>query len=86
MKIVDKIAGEAVPFSLLSDGQLFKGEFGGVYLKITSFSVYKSDDNDDDNRRYNAFNLEDRYLVFFSWDTKVIPVEATLTITSFKET
>ena len=85
MKIIDKIAGEAVPFSFLSDGQVFKGEFGGVYLKITSFAVCKSDDNDD-NRRYNAFDLEGHYLVFFSWDTKVIPVETTLTITSFKET
>ena len=84
MKIIDKITGELVPFSFLSDGQVFKGEFGGVYLKITSFPVCKLDDSDDD-RRYNVFDLEDNYLVFFSGDTKVMPVETTLTITSFKE-
>ena len=82
MKIVDKIAGESVPFSSLSNGQVFKGEFGGVYLKVTSSTVCKSDGNDDSN----AFDLEGCYLVFFGEDTKVIPVETTLTITSFKET
>ena len=81
MKIIDKTAGESVPFSSLSSGQVFKGEFGGVYLKITSSAVCKSDDNDDSN----AFDLEGCYLVFFSGDTKVIPVETTLTITSFKD-
>lgn len=85
MKIIDKVAGELVPFSFLSDGQVFKEEFGGVHLKIASFPVSKFDDSDDD-RRYNAFDLEDHYLVFFSGDTKVLPVETTLTITSFKET
>lgn len=85
MKIIDKITGESVPFSFLSDGQVFKGEFSGVYLKIASFPVCKFDDSDDD-RRYNAFDLEGRYLVFFSGDTKVLPVETTLIITSFKET
>lgn len=84
MKIIDKVTGELVPFSFLSDGQVFKEEFGGVYLKIASFSVCKFDDSDDE-RRYNAFDLEGRYLVFFSKDIKVLPVETTLTITSFKE-
>ena len=83
MKIIDKIAGEAVPFSFLSDGQIFKSDFGGVYLKITSFIVCETD---DDNHHYNAFDLEGRHLVFFSCDTKVMPVEASLTITSFKKT
>lgn len=85
MKIIDKLIGESIPFGFLSDGQVFKGEFGGTYLKITSFPVCKFDDSDDE-RRYNAFDLEGRYLVLFHGDTKVLPVETTLTITSSKET
>lgn len=79
MQIIDKVAG-AVPFGALSEGQVFRVEFGGLYLKISSSEL-----RDSSGLRYNAFDLEDHYLAFIKDDVQVMQVEATLTITSLKE-